>query len=210
MTATQIKTLLTRGGVKKTRNMNLTRALSDAIPLVHREGARGEWAITGTGEEFVRRIRKLPDDVGIETQPASPLLQLSNQITDESTRDYVEESIKCLTAGALRASVVFLWSAAVHSIREQIWAGHRVKDIDTAFRKHNQRAKFTKKGDFEYMNDALLVEAATELGVFHRSEKKRLLEALDLRNDCGHPVKFKPGPNKVNAFIEDLTTIIFR
>ena len=45
-----------------------------------------------------------------------------------------------------------------------------------------------------------------ELEVVDRSEKKRLVEALDGRNECGHPVMFKPGPNEERAYIEDVTS----
>ena len=76
-------------------------------------------------------------------------------------------------------------------------------------KKHNQRAKFGKKSDFEYVNDALLIEAAAELGVVHRSEKKRLIEASTCETIRGHPVKYKPGENKVRAFIEDVVGIVF-
>jgi hypothetical protein len=34
-------------------------------------------------------------------------------------------------------------------------------------------------------------------------------QALDLRNQCGHPSNYRPGHKKVSAFIEDLIGIVF-
>ena len=48
-----------------------------------------------------------------------------------------------------------------------------------------------------------------DLSIFDKSEKRQLGQALDLRNDCGHPVKYKPGEKKVSSFIEDVTSIVF-
>ena len=46
------------------------------------------------------------------------------------------------------------------------------------------------------------------MSVIDKSEKGHLKQALDLRNDCGHPVKYKPRENKVSAFIEDVVSIV--
>jgi hypothetical protein len=36
-----------------------------------------------------------------------------------------------------------------------------------------------------------------------------LEEALNLRNRCGHPTKYRPGEKKVSSFIEDVAGIVF-
>lgn len=56
---------------------------------------------------------------------------------------------------------------------------------------------------------SLLIELTGDLGIFEKSERKRLGEALCLRNDCGHPVKYRPGEKKVSSFIEDLLQAVF-
>jgi len=209
MTPSQVKALLVKGGIGRARKMNVTRALNQSIPSAHRLGPRGVWAITGTGEDQVRQLLDMPHEGATPTTDVAALERLAKSVRDDSVQDYIEESIKCLRAGALRASVVFLWSGAIHTIREAVWKGSSNKQIDAALKNHNQRAKFTKKGDFEYINDALLLEATVDLGTFDRSEKKRLVEALDLRNDCGHPVKYRAREKKVSSFIEDVVGIVF-
>jgi len=210
LTPTQVKKLLIKGGVSRARKMNTTRALNESIPATHRLGPRGVWAITETGENQIRQLL----DISVGGRPpathdVSSLERLAQSVKDSTVRGYIEESIKCLRADALRASVVFLWSGTVHTIREMVWKDCTTKEIDAAVKRHNQRARFSKKGDFEYINDALLIEATVDLGTFTRSEKKRLIEALDLRNDCGHPVKYNPREKKVASFIEDVVGIVF-
>ncbi len=136
---------------------------------------------------------------------------LAAKVKDETVRDYLGESIKCLKVDARRAAVVFLWAGAVHTIREMIWnTAANAKAIDAALKNHNPGARnFTKKGDFDYVNDAALLEITMDLTVFDRSEKKQLKQALDLRNDCGHPVKYRPGEKKVSSFTEDVISIVF-
>jgi hypothetical protein len=209
-TPNDIKGVLIAAGVPSARKMNTSAALKRSIPNVHSISG-GRWEITDTGQKHVRQLLALPepDSAPQTTHDVSTLQAVADRQTDEAVKDYIEEAIRCLSAGALRAAVVFLWSGAVHTIRERMWSDSSIKEIDTAFKKFNQRAKFGKKGDFGYVNDALLIDAAVELEVVDRSEKKRLVEALDLRNDCGHPVKFKPGPNKVRAYIEDVAGIVF-
>jgi len=47
------------------------------------------------------------------------------------------------------------------------------------------------------------------LFVLDKNEKDILEEALNLRNKCGHPGKYKLGPKKVSSFIEDIVNIVF-
>ncbi len=59
------------------------------------------------------------------------------------------------------------------------------------------------------LTNALLLLAANDLGLFDKNEKDTLTEALNLRNRCGHPSKYRPGVKKVSAFVEDITSIVF-
>jgi hypothetical protein len=51
--------------------------------------------------------------------------------------------------------------------------------------------------------------AAKDLGQLDKNQKDTLEEALDLRNRCGHPGKYKPGVKKVSSYIEDIVSIVF-
>ncbi len=69
--------------------------------------------------------------------------------------------------------------------------------------------KVTKLDHFAYIQDKVALLAAQDLGMFDKSEKDTLQEALDLRNRCGHPAKYKPGVKKVSSLIEDLISTVF-
>jgi hypothetical protein len=103
---------------------------------------------------------------------------------------------------------VFLWTGAVSSIRDLLWV-QGAPAIEAALQVRNPRAKFKKKADFENVKDSELMQIAQDFEIYDKSQKKRLGEALDLRNDCGHPVKYRPGEKKVASFIEDLIGIVW-
>ncbi|HWA54939.1 MAG TPA: hypothetical protein VG816_12275 [Solirubrobacterales bacterium] len=203
----EIRKGLIRANIPRSRNANLSAVLARLIPLVDRMGA-GYWRITKTGEAQVRERLALADPSPQAQEDVNVLSRLARSVEDETVRDYVEEAIKCLQIGARRAAVVFLWSGAVHDIRERIWTKGK-GSIEEQLRRRNPKAKFRRKDDFAYVKDVLLIELTGDLGIFEKSERKRLGEALDLRNDCGHPVKYRPGEKKVSSFIEDLLQVVF-
>ena len=82
-----------------------------------------------------------------------------------------------------------------------IWSLRAIHRLLYGRRTSGQEPPTVKDGD--------LIQVAQDLSVYDKSEKKRLGEALDLRNDCGHPVRYKPGEKRVSSFIEDLTSIVF-
>jgi hypothetical protein len=51
--------------------------------------------------------------------------------------------------------------------------------------------------------------ACPDIGILDKNEEAALVASLDLRNGCGHPTKYEPGPKKVSAFIEDVRRIVF-
>jgi len=209
-TPSRIRQALIDARMPRARNANYSDVLARLIPKVHRAGA-GRWEITETGEKHVR------SQLGLVNEGPSPapeedvdaLLALASELKDEVVRTYVDEAIKCLSVGARRAAVVFLWSGAVHTLREQIWS-FGSKSIDAALKGHFPKARtFAKKGDFAYMKDVDLLQIAHDFEVIDKSQKAMLEQALDLRNSCGHPVKYQPQEKKVSGFIEDVLQIVF-
>jgi hypothetical protein len=208
-TVGEIRERLVKARVVWARKANIAQTLVRSIPEV--DQTERHWSITGTGIETVRDWLALPDRLARLPKTdadVTALRQLTRRIPDDTTREYIEEGLKCLEVGARRAAVVFLWTGAVAAIRETVWA-HGVTPIEAALQSHNPKAKFKRKHDFSNVKDADLLQIAQDLAVYDKSEKKRLAEALDLRNDCGHPVKYRLGEKKVSSFIEDLLNIVF-
>lgn len=187
--------------------------LNQAVPHVHSPGGDGHgrllWALTDTGEKRVRELLSLPAAEPEVEHDVGTLSATSSKIADANTRGYVEEAVKCLQVGALRAATVFLWTGAVATLRDLVWA-RGAAAIAAAAKAHNPKASFKKKDDFAYMKDELLLQVAQDLSVIDKTQKARLTEGLDLRNACGHPSSYSPGPKRVSAFIEDVVGIVWK
>lgn len=192
--------------------VNVADVLSKSGPLVDTSGVQGKtrlWNLTDSGREHVRKLLGLPKaDVEVE-HDVGTLEDLVSKVTDADVRDYLEEAVKCLQVGALRACTVFVWVAAIRTIQSDVMAKGSAA-VTTAVQKHDPKARAVKSlDDFAHIKDATTLLAAKELGILDKNEKDTLTEALNLRNRCGHPGKYRPGVKKVSAFVEDITSIAF-
>ena len=212
LTVEDIRTLLKRAHVPQAGKVNLADILSKSAPYVDVAGKQSHrflWSLTPTGQAHLRSLLGLPGaDLEIE-HDVSSLESLLSSIADKDVANYVQESIKCLSVGALRAAVVFLWAGAVRKIQEEI-IRQGISNVNTVLRKHDHCARNVNKiDDLAYIKESTLLLTAQDLGVFDKNERGTLEEALNLRNKCGHPGKYSPGPKKVSSFIEDITGIVF-
>jgi|SRR6266850_282021 len=190
--------------VKGARTANWSDVLSRAVPYVVATNVDGrlEWALTGSGHEYVHRL--LAGGPGEVQHEADALDALKPKIKDLEVRDYVDEAVVCLRAGALRAPVVFLWAGAVRVLQQNALA-IGVTPLNAALQKHDPKARpVSKMDDFAYVKDSLLLLAAVDMGFLDKGQKIVLQAALDVRNQCGHPTKYRPGVKKVASIIEDL------
>jgi len=181
-------------------------ALTDTDGL---EGARRLWKLTESGREYVRRLLGLPANEPEIEHDVATLTALISKVASDDVRNYLEEALKCLQVDALRACVVFVWTAAVRTIQaEAIEKGSAA--LTAAVQRHDPKARpITKIDDLAYVKESVLLLAASDLGLLDKNEKDTLTEALNLRNRCGHPSKYRPGIKKVSAFVEDVTSIVF-
>jgi hypothetical protein len=186
--------------------------LNKSGSLVDTSGLKGKsrlWSLTDSGREHVRQLLGLPSaDVEVE-HDVGTLEGLVLKLSDEEVRNYFEEAIKCLKVGALRACVVFVWSAAIRTIHTKLME-KGATSVTAAIQLHDKKAPNVKTiDDFAYVKDATVLLAAKDLGILDKHEKDVLTEALNLRNRSGHPGKYRPGAKKVSAFLEDVTPIVF-
>lgn len=213
MTADEIRTILRRARVPKASSANIPDVLSKGGPYVDADGRKGKallWKITSSGQEYVREFIGLPDTIPEIEHDVASLEKLAATIKDPDILDYVNEAIKCLSVGALRASVVFIWAGAVRVIQQAV-ISKKISDVNTFVTRHDPKAKtISKLDDLAYIKESTLLLAAQDLAIFDKNEKDMLTQALDLRNKCGHPGKYKAGVKKVSGFIEDVVQIVFK
>ena len=205
-----------RGGLKSARakgwaKLNVADVLNKCGPHVDTAGLQGKkrlWGLTDTGRGRVREILALPKvDVEVEHDVGTLQAQVA-KVQDAEVKNYLEEALTCLRVGALRASVVFVWSAAIRSLQNQL-LDSGADAVTAAIQKHDPKSRrVARLDDFAYVKDSVVLLAAKELGVLDKHEKDTLEEALGLRNRCGHPGKYSPGAKKVSGFIEDVVSIL--
>jgi hypothetical protein len=168
------------------------------------------WSITEAGEKHIKKALDLPDDCAEIKNNVETLSKLISHIKDKDSQEFVAESLECLRRGLLRASVVLLWSGAVSTLRQNIW-GTGEENVSSAILKFDPKSrKITKFDDFSYVKDSILLLALQELGQIDKGERTTLEESLNLRNKCGHPTKYRPGPSRIASYIEDIVGIVFK
>ncbi len=212
LTVEELRALLKRARVPRAAKLNLADILGKSAPHVDAAGKRGNrflWTLTPSGQERVRSLLGLPEaEVEIE-HDVSSLATLLDSISNAEVSDYLHESIKCLSVGALRAAVVFLWAGAIRQIQQDSIACG-VGNVNAAVQKHDSKSRTIRKlDDLAYIKESTLLLASQDLGLFDKNQRGVLTDALNLRNKCGHPGKYKPGPKKVSSFMEDVINVVF-
>lgn len=212
LTVEEIRSGLRRARVQRAARVNVADVLAKSGPHVDTSGIRGKqklWALTETGRHVVRERLRLPAaDVEVE-HDVGTLEQVIARVSDPEVRDYLEEAVKCLKVGALRACVVFVWSGSMRVVHERLIALGAAQ-ITAALQRHDPKARpVATIDDFAHVKDHVTLLAAKDLGLLDKNQKDTLREALDLRNRSGHPGKYRPGVKKVSSFIEDVVSILF-
>jgi hypothetical protein len=209
-TVDQIKNLLIQGRIfKKGDKTNYGRAL-DRLEEKVDNPQKGMWQITPTGEQEVRSLLDFQEEE-LEAINDTTYLEslIDGKIQDGQVKEYFSEGTDCLKVGRLRACIVFLWVGTIYEIQNQI-LNYPIVDVKNALLRHDSKSRTIKTiDDFAHIKESIQLLAAKELGIFDKNEYSTLNELLNLRNKCGHPSKYSPGPKRVAAFIEDIVTIVF-
>jgi hypothetical protein len=212
LTAQQIQQALIQARIPKAKNINVPDVLAKSGANVDSPGSSGAarlWRLTDAGKKHIRDLMGLPETEPEVEHDVSELNKLLAGITDPVVKAFIEESVTCLKVGALKAAIVFLWAGAVRTLQEKVIA-KGIPQVNAAILPHDSKARLVKKqDDFQYIRDKVFLLAAEGVGVLDKAERTTLEDALDLRNKCGHPTKYSPGPAKAKSFIEDVTGIVF-
>ena len=212
LTVEVIRDELIRARIPKASKINVADVLNKSGALVDSLGLidnRRLWQLTASGEKHIQEKLSLSVPEPEIEHDVTTLQALAAKISDPVVREYIQEAIKCLGVGALRAAIVFLWTGAIRTLQDGALAKHRA-NLNQAISKHDPKARpVAKLEDFAYIRDATALLAFQDLGILDKGQKGALGEALDLRNRCGHPTRYVPGIKKTSSFIEDVVGIVF-
>jgi hypothetical protein len=212
LTAEKIRNALIQCRVRRAKFINVADVLSKGGAMVDSPGAKGLarlWRLTGAGEIQVRQMMGSKDAEAEIEHDVGYLRTLATEFADPLVREYIKEAVDCLSVGALRAGVVFLWAGAVRTLQERV-LGKGLAQLNAAIRVHDARTREVKKlDDFQYVKESTLLLVAEGVGALDKAERNTLEESLNLRNKCGHPNKYDPRIKRASSFIEDVTGIVF-
>lgn len=158
--------------------------------------------------DFTPLDRRIDDK--IVSHDFTELEHLIFSLTNEYEIDYLLEGLNCFRHGALRAGVIFIWSAGIRNIQQQILDAVPLKKVNEEFSKIDKNRKIKSMESFEYIKDESTILLSHRLDIYDKFQKLELTNScLGLRNKCGHPSNYKPDIQKVKAFVEDMMNMVF-
>lgn len=212
MTAAEMKAALVQARVTNAKNINAPDVLGKAGANVDVAGNAPNgsklWALTETGRKAVRLAHGLPEDEPELEHGVADLEKVAAKVTDAGAKKFIEEAILCLSVNALRAAIVFVWVGAIADIKARVWS-HGAPAVTRAFQKYLPKAQLNTHDDLLKFQEVDILKVAQDLGVIDKAQHKILGQALDLRNQCGHPNKYWPSVSKAKAHIEDVAGILW-
>jgi len=146
-----------------------------------------------------------------QTKEFDELEDLLFNVKTDIEANYLLEGIQCLRIGALRAGVIFIWSAAIWKIHNLIFDKIPRKQINEELKKLDSSNKKIKTVEsFQHYKDQTVLDLTEKVGVFDKQQKEELIKVcLGLRNKCGHPTNFKPEIHRINSFVENIINIVY-
>lgn len=209
LSVAQIKEAALAAGFRepKTKNWNISQSLGASKGKAIRTDVG--WELTESGKVHLRNL-------GVSKfSPAAMKVAIDlrthlAKITDPTTRDFVEEAIKCHEADLFRSAIVMSWLGAMDVLHKHVHATHLAAFNAEASRVFGKNWKPAKSADdLGKMKESDFLDRAEALSIIGKNAKAELKKALDLRNGCGHPNSLKVGANKSAAHIETLLQNVF-
>jgi hypothetical protein len=155
-------------------------------------------------EEFDAKYGQRPAAVAV----TALLRDLPSKVPDLSERDYLDETLKCFTAGAFRASVVMCWNLAYDHLCQYVLADFaRLAAFNSQFPKSFPKVDFSpvaKRDHFTVLKESWVSQVCKSANIISDSLHKVLKEKLDRRNVAAHPSGVTTSQPTAEEFIKDL------
>jgi hypothetical protein len=202
-----IKRIAINHGLREIEKWNVADILLKAKGLAVR--VPDGWKLTGRGVEFIKtefQIQEKPTAKDAAIQLRSHLAKVQNS----ETREFIEESIKCLENDLYRSAVVMSWVGAMSILYDYVIL-NRLSDFNTeAKRRKTDWKSAITKDDLALMKESEFMDILANLSLIGKNTKEHLKNnCLNLRNSCGHPSSLKIGKHTVEAHLEFLILNIY-
>ncbi|OSQ44109.1 hypothetical protein [Thalassospira sp. MCCC 1A01428] len=166
------------------------------------------WELTDAGKTHLRRLGVSSVSPGA-MQVAFDLRTHLASITDEQTRDFVEEAIRCYEAELYRSAVVMSWLGAMDVLQKFVHKRCLLEFNAEASRVNSKWKAAVSQDDIGKMGESDFLDRIEALSIIGKNVKSQLKACLDLRNGCGHPNSLKISVNRCAAHIEILLQNVF-
>ena len=167
----------------------------------------GGWEVTPAGLTHLRE-RTLIGDVHVSPS-ATKLRLVLTKITNERTREFVEEAVVCYEAEKYRASTVLSWVGAVAVLYEHVFALSLAAFNAELLRRNAKAKQVVALDDFTELKEDLFLDILQAISVIGKSVKDELKQRLQLRNGCGHPNNLAIGQHMAAAHLESLIANVY-
>lgn len=206
VSVSKINELAEAAGFRAMRKWNVSATLGASKGKAIRTTG---WELTDAGRMHIRGLG-VASISPAAMQVAVDLRAHLAKITDQQTRDFVEEAIKCHEAELYRSAIVMSWLGAVDVLHKHVHQNHLAAFNAEASRVNGKNWKTaTSQDDIGKMNEGDFLDRIEALSIIGKSVKAELKKCLDLRNGCGHPNSLKVSVNKSAAHIETLLMNVF-
>jgi len=207
----EIRKLGSQAGWREVEKRNISRDLdryANGLAIRKAEG----WILNKNGKERISKISPANDRT--KALEAITLRKHLNNIRDEGVKSFVEEAVICYENSLYRSAVILTWVGAVGYLADYV-IKNRLSEFNTKaktrFDRPRRKIKDMKTSDDigEQLKEKEFIQVLHDMSVIGRSVKKRLEQALDLRNSCGHPTSMTVGEHEVAAHVEALIQNVF-
>ena len=112
-----------------------------------------------------------------------------------------QQALACIEREIFRAAHVMAWAGFMDFLEQKLSSDGlvKIKLVRTGWNQY-----ITVEEIRENVPEFQLIEAAHDLRLFSKSEKKILLGLLSKRNECAHPSIYKPGLNESLGYVSEL------
>lgn len=191
--------------IPKVWNISSILLRSDGLAFRTPEG----WEISDEGRQRLNSLG-LKSVSTAAASVATDLRALLADLTNEDSRAFMDETIKCHEHSLFRSAVVMSWLAAVHVLQSHV-IHHHLAAFNAEASRVDAKWKAAKTADgLSKMKESDFLDRLEAISVIGSDVKKDLKACLTRRNSCGHPNSMKFGPNAVAHQLETLLLNVFK